>query len=129
LNKIEQDGPDIKNTRGQSYDHGANMAGKYKGVQVRILQVNEAAKFIPCSAHSLNLACCHAAQVSSDVTTYLGTVQLFCSSSTTRWGILTSCLDQTLKRHYDIRWSSKLTAIEAMHDQLLEIKTALEKNI
>jgi hypothetical protein len=63
------------------------------------------------------------------MTTFLGTVQLFCSRSTARWDILTSCLNHTLKRHCDIRWSSKSTAIEAMHDQLLEIKTALEKNI
>jgi hypothetical protein len=103
------------------------MAGIYKGLKARIFQVNEVAKFIPRSEHSLNLACCHATQVSSDMTTFLGTVQLFFSSSTARWGILTSCLNHTLKRHCDTRWSSKSTAIEAMHDQLLEIKTALEK--
>jgi hypothetical protein len=64
LNKIEQVGLDIRSARGQSYDNGANMVAIYKGVQARILQVNEVPKFIPCSTHSLNLACCHAAQVS-----------------------------------------------------------------
>jgi hypothetical protein len=103
------------------------MAGIYKGVQARILQVNKVAKFIPCSVHSLNLACCHAAQVSSDMTTFVGTVQRFFisfSSSTARWDILTSCLNHTLKRHCDTRWSSKLTAVKTMRDQLLEIKIA-----
>jgi hypothetical protein len=127
LNKIEQDGLDTKHARGQSYDNGANMAGIYKRVQARMLQVNEVAKFIPCSAHSLHLACCHAAQASSGMTTFLGTVQLFCYRSTARWDILTSCLNHTLKRHCDTRYSSKLTVIEAMHDQLLEIKVSLQK--
>jgi hypothetical protein len=106
------------------------MAGIYKGVQVRILEVNEEAKFIPCSAHMLHLACCHTAQVASDMTTFFGTVQRFFilfSSSMARWDILTSCLNHTLKRHCNTRWSSKSTVIKAMHNQLIEIKTTLEK--
>lgn len=31
------------------------MAGKHKDVQAQILQQNENTKFLPCSAHSLNL--------------------------------------------------------------------------
>ncbi|GBM53059.1 hypothetical protein AVEN_58782-1 [Araneus ventricosus] len=32
LKTIEQEGLDIKNCRGQSYDNGANMVGKYQGI-------------------------------------------------------------------------------------------------
>jgi hypothetical protein len=48
------------------------------------------------------------------------------SSSTARWDILTSCSNHTLKQHRDTLWLSNSTAINAMHDQLLEIKTALK---
>jgi hypothetical protein len=64
------------------------------------------------------------------MTTFFGTVQRFFvyfSSSMARWDILISCLNHTLKQHCDSRWSSKSTAIKATHDQLIEIKTALEK--
>jgi hypothetical protein len=32
------------------------MAGKYNGVQENILQENKFVRFVPCAAHSLNLA-------------------------------------------------------------------------
>jgi len=32
-----------------------NMAGRYKGMQQKLLEKNEYALFIPCAAHSLNL--------------------------------------------------------------------------
>ncbi|GBN26203.1 hypothetical protein AVEN_62931-1 [Araneus ventricosus] len=51
LKKIEQEGLDFKNCRGQSYDNGANMAGKYQGVQARISESNPLAKFVSRAAH------------------------------------------------------------------------------
>ena len=129
LNKIEKDGLDIKNARGQSYDNGANMAGKYKGVQVRILEKNNLAKFIPCSAHSLNLASFHAAQTSAEMKTFFGTIQslyVFFSSSTARWEILKNCVNRTLKRYSDTRWASRHLAVKSLYDQLPDIKRALQ---
>jgi len=41
--------------RGQSYDNGANMRGKNKGVQARLLQLNPRALFVPCGAHWIGL--------------------------------------------------------------------------
>lgn len=38
--------------RGQGYDNGSNMKGKYQGLQKRILDINPRA---PCCNHSLNL--------------------------------------------------------------------------
>lgn len=42
----------LSNCRGQSYDNTNNMAGKYTGLQQRILELNRFAIFIPCAAHS-----------------------------------------------------------------------------
>lgn len=49
-------GLDLANIRGQGYDGAGNMAGKYKGVQARILQNNPKALYFHCAAHCLNLA-------------------------------------------------------------------------
>jgi len=58
--KIES-GLDIANVRGQDYDNGANMSGKYKRVQAKIQEINKYARFVPFGVHTLNLAgyqCC-----------------------------------------------------------------------
>lgn len=36
VDKLMMDGLDIQNCRGQGFDNGANMAGKYEGVQAHI---------------------------------------------------------------------------------------------
>ncbi|GFY45698.1 integrase catalytic domain-containing protein [Trichonephila inaurata madagascariensis] len=51
------------NCREQAYDNAATMAGCYTGVQQRIKDINPNAEFVPCSNHSLNLVCVHAASV------------------------------------------------------------------
>ncbi|XP_044766148.1 uncharacterized protein LOC123322270 [Coccinella septempunctata] len=48
LDKLQADDLDVEKCRGQSYDNGSNMAGIYKGVQSRILRMNELAVFVPC---------------------------------------------------------------------------------
>ena len=45
----------LSDCRGQSHDNASNMSGKYSGFQVRILEKNPLADYIPCFAHSLNL--------------------------------------------------------------------------
>ncbi|XP_065658546.1 zinc finger MYM-type protein 1-like [Hydra vulgaris] len=75
LNKLECDKLDINDDRGQGYDNGANMAGKYKGVRARILEINSLAIFIPCAAHNLNLAGVQAGSTSPEMITFFGTVQ------------------------------------------------------
>ena len=49
---------DFNKCRGQSYDNAANMAGRYNGMQQKILEKNKFAKFIPFMGHSLNLVGC-----------------------------------------------------------------------
>jgi len=41
IKKVKNYGLDLELCRGQSYDNGSNMAGKYKGVQARILKANK----------------------------------------------------------------------------------------
>ena len=54
--KLLKDGLKIEDCRGQGYANGANMAGKYSGVQARISTLNELARLVPCAAHTLNLS-------------------------------------------------------------------------
>ncbi|GBN56961.1 hypothetical protein AVEN_217512-1 [Araneus ventricosus] len=91
LKKIEQ-GLYIKNFRGQSYHNGANMAGKYQGVQVGISERNSSAKFVPCAAHTLKLVGVNAATAVHEVAGYFGTVNClyaYFNASTNQWRILT----------------------------------------
>uniref|UniRef100_A0A6P7GC43 Uncharacterized protein LOC114335783 n=1 Tax=Diabrotica virgifera virgifera TaxID=50390 RepID=A0A6P7GC43_DIAVI len=73
LDKIQADGLNISNCRGQA-DNAALMAEKYSGVQQRI---NPKAEFVPCSCsnHSLNLVCLHAASVEVDSVTFFDTLE------------------------------------------------------
>ncbi|VDI61579.1 Hypothetical predicted protein [Mytilus galloprovincialis] len=65
---------DINKIRAQCYDGAANMAGKYSGVQARILQLNPEANYIHCKAHALNLALIHSSKDVS-VRNMMSTVQ------------------------------------------------------
>ncbi|XP_061880986.1 zinc finger MYM-type protein 1-like [Entelurus aequoreus] len=49
LKRLEELNIPFEDCRGQSYDNGANMKGKNKGVQARLLQLNSRAFFVPCA--------------------------------------------------------------------------------
>ena len=57
----------LEQCRGQGYDNGSNMSGKYNGAQAIISGLNPLAKFSNCGAHSLNLVGATAAECSEDV--------------------------------------------------------------
>lgn len=83
LQKLKENGLDIANVRGQSYDNGPNMNGKYNSVQ----EINKYARFVPCASHNLNLANINAASVTLDMIIFFGIVQrlfMFFSGSTIR---------------------------------------------
>jgi len=129
LKKLEEDGIELKNCRAQGYDNGANMAGKYNGVQAVICRKNELATFIPCAAHSLNRIGVHAAETSPTMISFFGTVQKvfnFFSSSVSRWEKLTSVLKVTLKSHSDTRWSSKKRAVFALNQNITQVYEILQ---
>ncbi|GBN68009.1 hypothetical protein AVEN_64474-1 [Araneus ventricosus] len=118
LKKIESEGLDVKNCRGQSYDNGENMAGKYQGVQHIFQKVTLFAKFVPCAAHTLNLVGVMAG--------YFGTVNclyIYFSASTNRWEVLLKYSPLALKKESDTRCSSRREAVTVVHkhwDKILE---------
>ena len=75
LKFLKDCGISIKDCRAQGYDNGANMSGKHKGVQSRILKVNALAIFSPCACHTLNLCGANAAECCPDAITFFGSVQ------------------------------------------------------
>ncbi|GBM65070.1 hypothetical protein AVEN_86721-1 [Araneus ventricosus] len=128
LKKIEQEGLDIKNCRGQLYYNGANMAGKCQGVQARISESSPLAKFVPCAAHALNLVGINAAAAVHEVVGYFGTVNclyIYFSSSTNRWEILLKHLPLALKKESDTWWSSRREAVTVIHKHLEKTVEAL----
>lgn len=130
LKKLNEDGLSIGNCRGQGYDNGSNMAGKYIGVQAQILTLNNQARYVPCAAHSLNLIGAHAAAASPLVITFFGIIQklfTFFSGSTGRWQALLSNLDITLKGHCNTRWSTKRRAVSALKRTLTEVFSSLNE--
>lgn len=130
LDKIQADGLDISNCRGQAYDNAAVMAGKYSGVQQRIREINPKAEFVPCSNHSLNLVCLHAASVEVDSVTFFGTLERcysFFSSSTHRWEVLITATGKSLKRVQDTRWSARGDAVNVTWHHYKDILVTLEE--
>jgi hypothetical protein len=120
--KLEQDGLNLQDCRGQSYDNQATMAGVHSGVQKRILDLNPLAVFVPCNNHSLNLVGVHAAHVNVQAVTFFGTLErlfVYFSSSTHRWEVLKEFVNITVKSHSDTRWSSKAAAVTAIPSQLV----------
>lgn len=128
---LEENDLNIMDCRGQGYDNGANMKGKSKGVQARVLKINKRAMFTPCVTHSLNLVLGDMAKCSAEAMTFFGTIQrlytLF-SASIERWNILTDiCSELTLKIHTDVRWESRLESVKPVRYQLGKVCDALEK--
>lgn len=96
----------FEDCRVQSYDYGANMKLKRKGVQAKLLQINPSALYVSSRAHTLDLVVSEAAKSSADATGYFGYLQklftLF-SASTQRLSILKRHVNLTLKSWSDTR--------------------------
>jgi hypothetical protein len=121
---------DIMNCREQAYENATTMDGRQTGVQQRIKYINPNGKFVPCSNHSLNLVCLHAASVEINSVTFFGTLErcdAFFSMSTQRWEVLTAATGKSLKRAQDTRWSASSDAVNMSRSNYKEILTTLEK--
>ena len=119
LKQLEEDGLQI-----------AVMAGHRSGVQKRIADTNPRAVFVPCTNHTLNLACVHAATASVHFVTFFGTLErlfTFFSGSPHRWDILMEMTGASVKRMVDTRWSSRYAAVDIVYKKFSEIVTALER--
>jgi len=57
LRQLDDLGLNIKYLRGQGYDGGANMSGKYQGVQAQILKIQHLALYTHCLNLSISKAC------------------------------------------------------------------------
>ncbi|KAJ8346579.1 hypothetical protein SKAU_G00279800 [Synaphobranchus kaupii] len=118
LSRLEELNIPFSDCRGQSYDNGANMKGKNKGVQARLLVKNPRALYVPCGAHTLNLVVADAAKNSIDATSFFGNVQkiytLF-SAAPQRWAILKQHVTITVKSWSETRsqGTDAITKIEA----------------
>lgn len=128
LKRLEELKIPFEDCRGQSYDNGANMRGRNKGVQARLLEMNPRALFVPCGAHTLNLVVADAAKSSVDATGYFGILHklytLF-SASTQRWAILKKHVDITLKMWTETRWESKVKSVETLRYHAAVVREAL----
>nr|XP_022908543.1 zinc finger MYM-type protein 1-like [Onthophagus taurus] len=130
LKRINELDLDIMYCRGQAYDNGGNMKGKYKGVQSRIISLNSHAIYVPCISHSFNLLICDAASSSIYCKNFFGLLQrVYClfSASTKRWEILRKHLNITLKPLCDTRWEAKIDSVKAVYTQFEETCNALEE--
>ncbi|XP_023226289.1 zinc finger MYM-type protein 1-like [Centruroides sculpturatus] len=65
---------DIMSYKGQGYDNGSNMKGKYKGVQFRIIALKP---HVPCLTHSFNLLICDAASRSINCKNFFRILQRY----------------------------------------------------
>ncbi|XP_026818974.1 uncharacterized protein LOC113557605 [Rhopalosiphum maidis] len=114
LKALERHKIPLADCRAQAYDKGANMSGKIKSVQARILEKNHLALYSPCSAHSLNLVGVNAVKINSRVKTFFGCVQTLYvtfSSSPAKWSILNEEVNISLESQSETRWSSRVSAI------------------
>lgn len=71
------------------------MAGRYNGMQQKIIGKNKFARFVPCTGHSLNSVGRSAVDCCLEAVNFFGVVNevyIFFSSSTKRWAVLKSHL-------------------------------------
>ncbi|GBP98394.1 Zinc finger MYM-type protein 1 [Eumeta japonica] len=123
---------DIAKCRGQSYDNAANMSGRYKGMQQKILEHNKYAVFIPCAAHTLNLIGRSAVDCCTIAVNFFSIVQLlynFFSASTHRWAVLKELIgnDSVLKSLSNTRWEAHAVATSAILQSYPKILDALDE--
>nr|XP_042717721.1 zinc finger MYM-type protein 1-like [Chrysemys picta bellii] len=128
LEKTNNLGIDIADMRGQAYDNGANIRGKNKGVQARMLEINDHALYVPCGAHTWNLVISDAATSSKYAVDFFGLINriyVIFSSSPSCWDILQEHMPISVKGLSDTRWESRIDAVKPLHYHLEELYNAL----
>lgn len=103
------------------------MAGRYNGVQAKLLEMNPLAYFIPCTTHSLNLVGVNAAESTlkvQDIFAFVQHLYTFFAASTHRWNELKSVLSSDSKRRVveklsDTWWSARADAVYVLNDEYL----------
>ena len=99
------------------------MSSCYNGLRAHICQINPLAHYISCAAHSLNLVGVSAAETCVKALSFFGLVRKlfnFFSASTTRWAIMSKCLENEagsglfLKRVTGTRWCERADVTKAL---------------
>ncbi|XP_011172262.3 zinc finger MYM-type protein 1-like [Solenopsis invicta] len=130
VSKLEQFKIPLADCRGQGYDNGSNMKGAHKGVQAKILAVNNLVIYSACACHSINLCGVHAAESCSAALTFFGVIQklynLF-SSSPQRWEILQKKIGHSLHSTSKTRWSARIESVKPFAAHLPGIAEALNE--
>ena len=94
---------DLRVCREQTYDNAANIAGKYSGMQARIIDATCKAVFVSFMGHSLNLSGVAAADSCIDAVNFFEFVQelySFMSVSTYRWMLLENAVTAAVDAGY-----------------------------
>ncbi|KAJ8969427.1 hypothetical protein NQ314_001769 [Rhamnusium bicolor] len=120
LKSLENNGLDIMNCRGQSYDNASNMSGIYSGLQTRIKTINPLADYVPCAAHSLNLVGSCVVESVTEAVDFFSTLQElynFFTISTHRWDIFVQHTNLRVKSLSQTRWSARYDACDALEKE------------
>ena len=126
-NFFDQEGINIEDCRGQSYDNAPNMSAKYVGLKTLICKENPLATRIPCLAHSLNLvgnAAMNSCLESKHFFDFLQNLYTFFTASPERYEKICDKLEESLvnqqdrilvpKRVESPRWSAKADATKSL---------------
>src|SRR5688572_28878548 len=125
LESMESFGLNISDIRGQGYDNGSNLKGKYKGVKTWLLDINPRALYMPCACYSLNLSLCGMAKSSGKAVSFFGIVQciyVLFASYTKRWNVLLKHVPSlTVKSLSNTHWESLIKSVTAIRYQATEL--------
>jgi len=128
--KLTEKNIPLQDCRGQGYDNGSNMKGKYKGVQAIILASNSLAVYSACAGHSLNLCGEKAAECCNEAITFFGSIQkiynIF-SSRPQRWEIMKKHIPHSLHSMSQTRWSARVESVKPIANHLNGLSLALDE--
>lgn len=108
VDKLEEIGLRIEDSRGQSYDKAPNMSAPGKGVQARIKVLSPKAHYIHCNSHCLNLVIAHSCKVVSirNMINKLQKCCLFFNNSPKRENLLKECIQ--VNPNINVEWKKPL---------------------
>ena len=99
LDRLKKEKLDFEKRRGIGFDNAASVVGVYGGVQRLLRNINEEAKFVPCSNNSLNLCSVHASTVNASTITFFRVIFPFFQSPVGSFIFVCEGHDETLGNH------------------------------
>ena len=135
---LEENYLKLENIWGQGYDGAANMSGRFKGLQSRILKRNPKALYVHCQAHCLNLVLVESAKSNICFVSFFNLVEklyAFVANSSKRHSAFTEMQktmypDQRpleLQKLSDTRWACRVTALRTLRKVLPAVMQFLEE--